>query len=255
MNKKADFPVVALVLLTLLTVSVALYSFYSNSNKVKADVLDAKIAEVLDMQEKQIEFYIDKEGKTALAKTYDSFVNEGVIFLEKRNDKFVLGSIDPNWKDRFAVKFKENFQKEFEKYNFEEEDYLWRFKGLVTRGSFSIFVKEDRVEFYTDKFILNEVELKQGSSGEGAEKAVEVKYVPKISKEFIFNRNWINSFKELEEFRECFKNKETNCDLKLFNFNIETSKIGVEDYIKLSSKREFLIDDMYKRIEFGFIVA
>ena len=238
---------VLLVLMVLITVCYALYSFATTSGKISARISDASLTEVVLAREQIVEFYIRESGKNAFIKTYSDFVKNGeyidnpVVTL----NYYEFNDLNSKLNEKFSEKFRENFLEEFKKYEFND-DYLKLLKEKI--GDSKINYDNSEVKIEIDGWATEE---KSESAG--------IYYNPKIIVELDFNDFGVDSFESLKKAKDvCIKKTGDygKCYYEnLFYFNsaeLKDSASGI-NYIHLSSKKQFLLDGEYKKIEFDFI--
>ncbi len=254
-NKRGDIAVTLLVFLILVTVLIALFTFVTNPMKVKEKISSLGVIQIISSQESLAEFYVKQSGESAAILTYKEFASDGIYVAEpvKMNlDREIeFSSLNENLNEKFRLKFIENFQKEFEKYDFKEE-YLKNLKEIIKINNFYTV-------FDGNKIILdvNNLEFKESL------KDVGVLYAPKINVVLNLDNIGLDDFKRVydikeyckiqEDVEECFNNE-------LVNFNTvfqSKENSNKEKYIlaRLTSKKEFLIDYKFEKVEFSFVVG
>ncbi len=237
---------VLLVLMVLTTVSYALYSFATTSGKINARISDASLTELILAREQIAEFYIRESGKNAFIKTYSNFIKNGEYIENPKTNfnYFEFGELNSRLNEKFSEEFKKNFLEEFNKYEFEE-DYLKLLKEKIGNSKISYNNNEVKIEI-------------DGWETEEKSESLIIYYNPKIIVELNSNDFGVDSFEDLKKAKDvCVKATDKGkCYFEnLFYFNsveLKDSDSGI-NYIHLSSKKQFLIDSEFRKIEFDFI--
>lgn len=253
-NKRGDLAVTLLVFLILATVLIAIFTFVTNPIKVKEKISSLGVIQDISSQESLVEFYVRQAGESAVILTYKEFASNGIYIADpvkiNSNREIEFFNLNENLNEKFRLKFIENFQKEFEKYEFQEES-LKTLKEIIKINNFY-------TAFDGNKIILdvNNLEFKESL------KDVSVLYAPKINVVLNLNNIGLYDFKGVYDIKESCKIQEDieGCfNNELVNFNAELQSKenpNKEKYIlaTLTSKKEFLIEYKFEKIEFSFVV-
>ena len=254
-NKRGDISIVILVFLVVFVVSASLFVFVTSSLKENVKISGAAIVDKVKLQENSVKFHIKQVGEKSVIKTYKEIINnkeyigDTVILVNNIEPEFKL--LNENLNENFKTKFINNFKSEFESYNFEG-DYLKNIQSIIYNNLFDIGFNGEILVFSENKQEFYE------HSDE-----IQVTYQPIIKLEFNFTKIGIESFEKIYSVKEQCKNEQNaelikQCfDNNLINFNtsvIEKEKPNKEKYflITLTSKKEFLINDKFEKIEFSF---
>ena len=242
-DKRANVWINLLVLLVVITCLAALLSFVASSGKIESEVSNSVVLEQVNLKENLVDFYAKEMVEEALVKTYKEFVEEEeyvgepVIYDGTGNVEFVVLRAD--LKERFKNKFDENFKSEFSKYEFEEE-YYQTLKNSVINGNFESSLDGNRLNLNIKNLEIKDSFVK-----------VSVDYVFDSAIELDFKKIGLHSFEDVYGFKECVKKREV-CSLD--NFDMQIFEKNGEKLVALKSKRSFLIDGEFKKIEFKFVV-
>lgn len=247
-NKRGDVSIVILVFLVLLVVFASLFIFAISSMNVKEVISGYLIFDRVYAQEDLIEFYLDSAGKDAVAKTYTDFVDSGVPELDYINNRKSVGGysefgeLHDKLNENFEKRFIDNFKKELAKYEFEES-YLIDLKKNISENKFDVSFNGEFIQLNMNSLMLT-----------NSIKETSIIYKPQISLEFDLNKIGLDDFgklysvkedcKKQEDIQECFNNK-----LNYFNALVNQEN----SLVTLTSKKEFLIDEGFKKISFSFI--
>jgi hypothetical protein len=240
-NKKANVSVTILTLFTLIIVLFTLFSFYSNSEKQKTEILGVSVLEKAVYQKNNLDFYLNELSEDALVKTYYDFANSGKYALKDKNGIYVVGKLDDKINEKFLESFRANLISSISNSNFDDADFN-NLKNTITKNLFSAEITGESIRVSMKDFNLAKI----SSSN------LEVSYKTDLVSELNFHDFGIHYFPELKDFADC-KVKAGDCDGILFNFAVETNKIGDDLVIKLTSKKEFFIDGKFQKIQFSFI--
>ncbi len=248
-NKRGDVSIVILVFLVLLVVFGSLFIFYTSSVKIKDKISGVVVFNKVYMQENSIKFYLDSAGKDVMVKTYKDFVDDSGDEYDYINNRRTVEGKYPEFEElhskineKFEKRFSENFKKEFEKYDFEE-DYLIDLKKNISENKFDVSFNGEFIQLNMNSLMLT-----------NSIKETSIIYKPQISLEFDLNKIGLDDFgklynvkedcKKQEDIQECFNNR-----LNYFNAFVNQEN----SLVTLTSKKEFLIDEEFKKIEFSFI--
>ncbi|MEJ2267628.1 MAG: hypothetical protein P8X70_00955 [Nanoarchaeota archaeon] len=235
-SKKAQIEIILLVILILFLVSTTIFSFITNSSKIETTISNSNLVRNIYSKENSIEFYIVQEGKHAIVKTYDFFVRNNK-FADSNTKEFA--ELSQNLRDDFILEFRENFRQSFQDYSGEDIKNL---KDLVLQGNFNVDFEENII------LKIDNLEEKDFS------KRMNIGFFPKFNLEFDFSDMGLHSFDEVYEVKEKCKNSiESECYNDLFNFNVEIEEKESGNLVKFESKKEFLIGDEIRKIDFDFI--
>ena len=137
LNKKGATSIAALitVMAALFILSLSLYTFITESSKVKADFKDLRVLDNTYSRLMTSEFYFEKVAGDSAAIT-DRQLN-GVSDIET-----------------FKSGFLSNFKSEINRYNFEE-DYLKQIKDKVDAGEYSLEISNSVLVFSLKQFSIS----------------------------------------------------------------------------------------------------
>lgn len=254
-NKRGDVSVVLLVLLVLVVTGASVFSFITNSGKVSSKISGAGVVEGVYLEENLIEFYLNEAGKRAVVVSYNELINseeyvENPVVNFRNEVRF--GNLHPNLNENLKTKFSKNLKTEFLAYEFKE-DYLINLKQSILDEEFSV--------------ALSKGVFRLSVSGQELDNVLEnnsITYFPEISLDFNLNEIGLDSFERVHATKEFCKDKASknlieNCfneKLKGFTSLVE-EKTAVSSnnytFVALTSKKEFLINEQFKNIKFGFI--
>jgi len=253
-SRRADISIVLLVILTLVLVISSLFIFVNSSSAVEAEIYDVKFIDQFYLRQNLAEFYVSESVKKAFIKTYLGFVSDSKsIYYYLNNPKetpqnsgnFEFANLHSKLNENFENKFRENFQTEFKKYNFNEgyvEEYLRELNNFVEQGSFNVSLSKGILKMTINDFMIKD-----------AFEKIKIEYFSGISAEFNLTKLGLHDFDKVYEIKEKCKADENlkNCfEIGLTNFNVEVNE---NNLVTLKSKKDFLIDNDFKKIEFSFI--
>lgn len=263
-SRKGNLPILIFVIMTFVVCSYTLFIFLTNSPQVKAAIInvDRGFDSIYD-QEAETRFFLRDSFEKALIKTYEEFVVRGDYLSNLRISQFselqgiyYSGILSQGFKTEFIVRLKENFKKDIQGKKFEKS-YLNNLQKDILDEKFEIMFKENKnIEVKIDNSFFD-------YKGDG----IETIYNPVIKEEINFTRTGLeevenfvelgslcSGFSEIDEKKEGYETKKGYLDNFEFNYReIEISEDKKELVLDLKSKREFLIDNDFKKIEFSFI--
>lgn len=253
-NKRADISIVLLVILTLVLTISSLFIFVNSSSAVEAEIYNVKFIDQFYLRQNLAEFYVSESMKKALVQTYNEFVSDSKgIYYYLNNPKetpqnsgnFEFNELHDKLNENFKSKLRENFQIEFKKYNFNEgyvEEYLRELNSLVEQGSFDVSANKEILKITVNDFMIKDSFEK-----------IKIEYSPEIKLEFNLTKLGLHDFDKVYEIKEKCKTDENlkNCfESGLINFNVGVNE---NNLVTLKSKKDFLIDNDFKKIVFSFI--
>jgi len=256
-NKKGDMPIVLLVMLVLTVVLAALFSFATDSGTTSFQISNARAVDINYAELNFVEFYIKDAGKKAAVKSYKDLIESGVYTgkpVYNSNGEVEFNNLGLDLNEKLEEKFKENFKSEIASYDFEKS-YLIDLKKIVAEDKFSVNYNEDIFEISIN-----------GLKFDNLFEQIEVVYVPEILMEFDYGKIGVDSFEEVYTGKEKCKSGLSVEDIKIcignevkdFNVDvIEKTDFNGEKYtfVSLNSKNEFLIENKFENIRFGFALV
>lgn len=224
MNKKGDAAAVIFVFITLILFGTTLYTFNISNKTIQTTISGQEELENVYFDADNFNFYLEESGERAFVDTYKYFIEDDKYIHNRiRQDNYpIFDEVKPNIDEDFKNEFSKKFNEELTKYGFEKEN----------------------VEF----FINGENQgIKVNKKFDKLDKEVSVSHNPEIIKEFSYNQLKLHSFNEiLLAKNQCKKSTEKRkCyEEKLINFNVTIENKGNFDIIILTSKQEFLINNL-----------
>jgi hypothetical protein len=252
-NKKADLSVVAFVLLVLLLCTYTLYSMTANRRKVSTTVSGFEQIEELLLEKKDIEYRLLKTTEECFIESYKELIEAKLILkppLNTLGETIIFEELNSNIKENYIEKIKICLKKKGKENHrgllIENSDFLkdvlffkLRYNQFEITSAYRIIIKE--FPFATN--IQNQ------------------KYSPNLNIEINLEKIGLIDFKKIEKAIECKKNEKCieSVIKGLFEVQITESSFGEEDnkehYLNhtFKSKKEFLIGNEFKKIEFSFL--
>lgn len=239
------------VFLTYALLTYSLFSFLTNSWYVQEEISVGSVIFEAYEEEDLADFYFSEVCERALIKTYYEFVSKESSkydYIENPqtysgSEIFIFDNLNSNFNEEFMKRLEENVVDGIKDYNFLSG-------GVVDIKKLG--------ENYV--FILTGLEFK------GSKENLEYLYKPIIEDNFEIDKMSLNSFDEIYNFKEsCLSGSfeerkicyESNKEL-IGKFDVFVEVAGVENskylIFNLKSKKEFLIEDNFKKIDFDFIV-
>jgi hypothetical protein len=252
-NKKADLSVVAFVLLVLLLCTYTLYSMTANRRKVSTTVSGFEQIEELLLEKKDIEYRLLKTTEECFIESYKEFVETGLILeppLIALGGTTIFEELNLNTKEDYLEKIKTCLNKKGQEKHrglFAHDDDFFK-DVLFSRLKNNQFTLSPEYKITLNNFPLTRSEE-------------NLKYLTTLNAEINLEKIGLIDFKKIEEAIECKKNKECidSITKSLFEVQIEKISFGEEDnkeyYLNhtFKSKKEFLIGNEFKNIEFSFL--
>src|SRR3989338_4346024 len=120
-NKKGDFAVTLVVILSLALVGIALYSFNTSNRVFTSTINNPNILDEVYLQKDTGEFYLQNSMQNMYIKTFYDCVREDFCFAVSEKNKEGILVFDKVWneEEKFNEKFKENLGTELGRYNSE----------------------------------------------------------------------------------------------------------------------------------------
>ena len=262
-NKKGDFAVTLVVILSLALVGIALYSFNTSNRVFTSTINNPNILDEVYLQKDTGEFYLQNSMQNMYIKTFYDCVREDFCFAVSEKNKEGILVFDKVWneEEKFNEKFKENLGTELGRYNSE----ILKIENV--KLSFSD----------NDNDISGQIENIDLKADIVDENVDSLSYKTNFDSSINVNELGLNSIKEiskawelckdingLEEKQKCYENK-------LGNFNAEIAteekldnagnKKKNYDKIILTSKKSYFLSDIvlyegeitYRQIQIVFI--
>ncbi|MEK6917539.1 MAG: hypothetical protein AABW51_01185 [Nanoarchaeota archaeon] len=250
-NKIGSVHVTLIVFMMITTVVTSIFIFTTSESGFETKISDARVVQFTSNVYDFGEFYINQAGEKAFVDSYIGFIQDNSFIenpkmnsqgdveftkLSSNLDNRMLRDISPKFKDNFnSYEFKNNFMEEI--------------KDSINKDKFRITNENEQF-----KIVVSNLEFNFSSNN------INVVYFPEISDLLDLNKVGLNSFDEIytakekckkdEKIKECFEK-----ELKSFNVSVEQKTDNGNKYylIKLSSKKEFFINDEFKSIELSFV--
>ncbi|PIN90339.1 hypothetical protein COU57_03730 [Candidatus Pacearchaeota archaeon CG10_big_fil_rev_8_21_14_0_10_32_14] len=118
-NRRGDFAVTLVVILALVLVGIALFSFSAANKAYSATISNPNRIDNVYLQEDNTKFYLTNSLEDAYIETFYECVSDDFCFTvsEKNADKILVFDKVWNEDEKFNEKFKENFGKRIGNYN------------------------------------------------------------------------------------------------------------------------------------------
>ncbi len=247
-NKKGDMTVLLFVVLVLVMSSAALFSFVINSGKVEAKISDARFIENLYSDKDLAEFYLTGASESAIVKVYEEVVESdsyvgNANYNSEHQVRFEF--INPELNNEFRNDFIDEFKTEFSRYDFEE-DYLKNLKEIIAEGNFEVVFDGEVLTMLITTWKIDD-----------AMNDINVTlYSPRVYLKFDMGKMGLHSFEEIYEVKEGCKGSENvrSCFEELVNFEVVVTEKDDDVFVGLTSKKDFLIDEGFRNINFGFVL-
>jgi hypothetical protein len=248
-NKKATVHVPLIVFMTLILVITSLFFFSYNTNKFEARISDARVVEVSYSIYDSGEFYINKVGEKSLVESYFEIVNENDYTKGKKNSEGYVefsglsNDLDKKIENSVEAKFKENFN-EYEL----ENPFIIKIKESINAGNFRVLNENDKLSI-----VVSKLEFTFSSNN------VKVVYFPEISSKLDLKKIGLNSFSEIYAAKEKCKKEVLikGCfEKELVNFDVSVLEKGSNEkyfLVNIKSKKEFFVNNEFKKIELSFV--
>jgi hypothetical protein len=255
MNKKADLSILLFVILALVLFGYTLFSIISHRGKAEARITDFDKIEEMILTKKDIEYRLTKLGEECFVITYENFTKEGKFLEEplgRKNGIYVFTELKEDLENEYIEETRICMNKEgvaiLRRWNNEHLNPEFQIKNpfLWTLYNIPIDLKIESSKSY--KITFKDFEI-----------AKEDKFNYKINLTTNINLGKIGllSFQDIKEVTKC---GEEDCREKISKglFEIEVEEIEIEEEIynkyHFTSKREFLLNNEFKKIEFEFLV-
>lgn len=265
---------VILVIITLILVTISLYSFITKKNDFYSslDIIDS--LDTLTIIEEKIDFYLQNALYWSIIESYHNFSENSYYILDscENCEEKIFCAINPDLEKNFENSIKENLKENFKYFSFEYMDNkddktknivfnLQKLKEYILKEKFILKCEEINCTISLDNFELSE---------EGYEKD-KIIYLIKRNKNISITLTEEDLF--LEDFRtiekkskECVKNNSDilsikKClseEIKYFNVDVVEKNCGDENkkyyLLNLESKKLFFINNELKKIKMKFIL-
>jgi hypothetical protein len=252
-NKKADLSVIAFVLLVLLLCSYTLYAMAINRNKVTTTIEGFEQVEKILLEKKDIEYRLLKTTEECFIESYKEIIETKLILkppLNTLGETTIFEELNSNIKENYIEKIKICLNKK------GKENH----RGLLVENS--DFLKD--VLFF--KLRHNQFEITSAyriiiKEFPFATNIQNQKYSPNLNAEINLEKIGLIDFEKIKEAIECKKNKKCIESATKNLFEVQITEISFEEednkehYLNhtFKSKKEFLINNEFKKIEFSFL--
>ncbi|MEM3091838.1 MAG: hypothetical protein QXD05_01770 [Candidatus Pacearchaeota archaeon] len=254
-NKKADLSIVLLVFLVLITAMFSLFIFTTKSQSINVKISNIGITNKIYEKENLAKFYVKEVAMESIIKSYKEisfngeFVDEPTFDLEK-NVRFT--KLRNNLNEDFGKKFNENFKKKIGSYTFDE-DYLNKIKAQVSQDKFSYFFDGEKLSLN-----ISNLNIKESS------KDMNISFDFNLSFVFILEDLGLESYDKIYQIKEICKTKLTIPSIEdCFRSNLKNFEVTVVEkkgfdnqkyfVVNLTTKKSFLIDEIFENIKLNFI--
>lgn len=221
-NKKADLSVVVLVFLVLILCSYTIYSMSSNRQKISNRITGYSEVENLLLEKKDFEYLFFKTSEECLIKSYDSSFSE-LEEKEKMNEEFIK-----RLERETSICINTEMKKSNKEKNFDKVE-IKILNNLLDISITNLQLVDSKEMFY---------------------------YTINLDNKIPFEKLGLMNLEDIEKILGCYE--EANCDnLEDYNTfdvtvenNINKDNVDVITY-QFSSKKEFLIENKLRKIEFN----
>ena len=254
-NKKGELWIVALVLLIFLLTTATLFTFATSSDKIEVEISDARFLQDSYIKEGNVKNYLSLALEEAIVEAYkditdnEGYIEDPVIINSEGEIEFNDLAADVN--SVFLEKVRSNFQSIFLGYDYDE-NYLIKAELYVDSDNFEITFEEA----VFDLSLLEKIPF------EDSYKQIVWRYTPLIEVSSSLKKVGLESFEDIYSVKEdckVFEDIQTCMQNKILNFNIvveDKKDLSDNEYklIKFTSKREFLINNNFEKINFEFVL-
>jgi hypothetical protein len=237
-NKRGDIAVTLLVLMSVFLASVALISFIKDYGKIEAYVINPDFMDNVLYQSQEERYYFSESLRDGLITAYDEDFSNGAFSGRDLN--------------KFKEKIKKYAIEKINSYSFKSE-HLAELKNLMNSGKFEVIVLNDKIE---GKFGYGGEMLISDEFSYDEKKMVDLAYRPRFTVSFKYLElgledfelvgNSISNCKGNEKIEECLNEKLSNFAAS------KVSDSGGESMIQITSKRDFVIDGVIKKIQYAY---
>lgn len=256
-NKKGDLSITLLVLLVVVLAGFTLFTFYTNSGKIEARVIDSRFIEGSYSAENAIEFDMESAGENALAKSYEEFVSRD-FFARIQNKEIDFGGANLALNGEFLA----NMNKEFLVKKYESEKNL----KLISSSVGKYFAETNLSGFYSVRSVSTEKggnKLDWGfsqtpASAAGIAGSIIVVYNKNIQNKVYFERIGLYGLEKIYSLaKSCVVESDSTIAMQClnekmpnFNFNV-FARDGGGFIIKAETKRTFSISGVQRKLNFA----
>lgn len=259
LNKKGSLDIVLFVMLVIFIVIYTTAQIISHKNKIDLRFEGYDIAEEFLLEKKDLEYRLYKIGEECLIRSYNNFLTQKKYLkqpIQERDRIPVFIGLNETLFEEFKEKIKECIKEKATNY-YEfikkgDDKNKEKFYEKLKTENFDLTYSNNHINIQIKEFLFEKKNTKNN-------------FLTNVSAHLNFEKIGLIDFSKLEEISKC---EDEDCAKKitkdLFDVKIErkvyreesSNKIIFYHYNKfnLESKRDFLINDEFKKTKFSFLV-